>query len=76
MIGRRIPATDGEFPNARDADAPKRARSVQHVTMPPHTCTKNADGTLTLAASLGDRAGDGESDGWHGYLENGIWRRV
>jgi len=64
-------------PNARDADAPKRARSVQHVVSPPHTFTEEEDGSLTIRNSIGDMAGPGsESDGWHGYLTKGIWSKV
>lgn len=64
-------------PNARDADAPPRARSIQHVVSPPHVFKEEPDGTLTISASLGDMAGPGsESDGWHGYLERGLWRKV
>ena len=64
-------------PNARDEDAPKRARSVQHVVSPPHTFTEEPDGTLTIAASIGDTAGaDSVSDGWHGYLDRGVWRKA
>lgn len=64
-------------PNARDADAPKRARSVQYVVSPPHTFTEEADGSLTIAASIGDYAGpDSESDGWHGFLRKGEWSKA
>jgi hypothetical protein len=64
-------------PNARDPDAPKRARSVHHVTSPPHSFHEEPDGTLTIRNSIGDKAGPGsESDGWHGYLEKGVWRKV
>lgn len=60
--------------NSRDADAPPRARSVQHVVSPPHVFTENSDGTLTITASIGDTAGPGsQSDGWHGYLTAGEW---
>lgn len=68
-------------PNARDVDAPAIARSVQHVTSPPHTFRECEDGSLEIRASLGDvhHGGDGvdRSDGWHGYLDEGhVWRRV
>jgi hypothetical protein len=64
-------------PNARDPDAPKRARSVHFVSSPPHSFHEEPDGTLTIRDSIGDKAGPGsESDGWHGYLERGIWRQV
>jgi hypothetical protein len=64
-------------PNSRDPGAPPRARSVQHVTSPPHEFVENADGTLTIVGSLGDTAGPGsESDGWHGMLEHGVWRKL
>ena len=63
-------------PNARDSSAPRRARSVQHVTSPPHVFTENEDGTLTITASLGDTAGaNSESDGWHGWLTKGEWHK-
>ena len=57
-------------PNARDADAPKRARSVQYVVSPPHIFKEEPDGTLTITASIGDI-----SDGWHGFLTFGEWRK-
>lgn len=61
-------------PNARDADAPRRARIIQHVVSPPHVFKEEIDGTLTITASIGDTAGPGsESDGWHGYLTKGEW---
>jgi hypothetical protein len=60
-------------PNARYATAPRRARSVQHVVSPPHTFTEEPDGSLTISASISDRAGPSESDGWHGYLIRGWW---
>ncbi len=69
-------------PNARDAGVSPIARSIQHVTSPPHVFTEEEDGTLTITASLGDlhRAGKDESgadvresDGWHGYLTRGEW---
>jgi hypothetical protein len=66
-------------PNARDEDAPVHARSVQHVTSPPHTFTEGADGSLTVSPSIGDtrsRQPELGSDGWHGYLEHGVWRQV
>jgi hypothetical protein len=72
-----LPAVFFLKPNARDKDAPRRARTVQHVTSPPHTFTEEPDGTLTITASIGDTAGGGsESDGWHGYLTNGEWVKV
>jgi hypothetical protein len=63
-------------PNARDPDAPGRARSVQHVVSPPHVFTEEADGTLTIRESIGDTAEGSESDGWHGYLTKGEWKKV
>jgi len=61
-------------PNARDKNAPPRARSIQHVVSPPHVFTEEADGSLTITASLGDFNGAGsQSDGWHGYLTKGQW---
>jgi hypothetical protein len=70
-------------PNARDPGAPPLARSIQHVTCPPHTYRECPDGSLEIRASLGDmhRSHDGEklievSDGWHGYLDEGHeWRK-
>lgn len=63
-------------PNARDEDAPPCARSIQHVTFPPHTYRECDDGSLEIRASIGDTArGRSESDGWHGFLDEGhVWR--
>lgn len=65
-------------PNSRDEGIPPRARSVQHVNFPPHTYRECPDGSLEIRASIGDTAGEGtESDGWHGYLDEGhVWRQV
>ena len=63
-------------PNSRDADAPKRARGVQHVVSPPHVFTEEPDGTLTITASISDLAGPNSvSDGWHGWLSKGEWHK-
>lgn len=65
-------------PNARDADAPRRAKGVQHVVSPPHTFHEQPDGSLEISPSISDLAGGGsESDGWHGYLKAGHeWVKV
>ena len=65
-------------PNARDEDAPPAARSIQHVSFPPHTFRECADGSLEIRQSIGDTAGGStESDGWHGFLDEGhVWRQV
>jgi len=72
-----VPAVFFLKPNARAADAPPRARSVQHVTSPPHTFRECADGSLEIRASISDLAmGGSESDGWHGWLDEGhSWRQ-
>lgn len=73
-----LPAVFFLKPNARDADAPVAARSVQHICSPPHTFTEEDDGSLTVSPSISDkkRGGGSESDGWHGFLERGVWREV
>ena len=63
-------------PNARDPDAPRRARSFQYVMSPPHVFTEEPDGTLTIRELIGDTAKGSESDGWHGYLTKGEWEKV
>ncbi len=72
-----VPAVFFLKPNARDEGAPALARTVHHVTSPPHSFTEEEDGTLTIRASLGDMhlCGDGKSrsDGWHGWLTRGEW---
>ncbi len=61
-------------PNSRDEGVPPFARSVQHVTFPPHEYTIESDGTLTISPSISDkRTGSDVSDGWHGYLRKGVW---
>jgi len=45
-----------------------------HVTFPPHEYIIEADGTLTISPSISDkRINSDYSDGWHGFLKNGIW---
>lgn len=70
-------------PNARDDGVPAHARSVQHVVSPPHVFTEEPNGTLTISASISDLRSSypdewtgPRSDGWHGYLERGVWRQV
>lgn len=69
-------------PNARDTDAPRRARSVQHVTAPPHVFRECADGSLEIRESIAAYPSSHPSDqafndGWHGYLDEGhVWREV
>ena len=64
-------------PNARDEGTPPGGRAVQHVCSPPHTFTEEPDGSLTISPSISDMRGGGStSDGWHGYLERGVWRQV
>jgi hypothetical protein len=72
-----LPAVFFLKPNARDPGAHPRARSIQHVVSPPHVFTEEPDGTLTISASIGDTSSiSSESDGWHGFLERGVWRQV
>jgi|ERR1039458_3698043 hypothetical protein len=65
-------------PNARDEGVIPRSRSVQHVCFPPHTYRECDDGSLEIRASIADTAGaDTESDGWHGFLDEGhVWRKM
>jgi hypothetical protein len=77
-----IPAVFFLKPNARDPDAPPRARSVQHVCSPPHTFRECPDGSLAIQPSIAAFAGHSPqtpefSDGWHGFLDEGhSWRKV
>lgn len=76
-----LPSVSFLKPNARDADVPPRARSVQHVCSPPHIFRECPDGSLEVRQSIsnlsrGDRDGASD-DGWHGYLDEGnVWRQV
>jgi hypothetical protein len=73
----QVPAVFFLKPNARDTYAPPRARSVQHVISPPHAFTEELDGSLTITPSISDKAGGSPiSDGWHGYLTKGEWKKV
>jgi hypothetical protein len=76
-----LPAVFFLKPNGRDPDAPEHARSIQHVTSPPHAFRECPDGSLEIRESIGDRKrGQDPStpgDGWHGYLDEGhSWRQV
>jgi hypothetical protein len=63
-------------PNARDPGVAPMSRSVQHVRCPPHTLRECPDGSLEIRASIGDMMPNGQSDGWHGYLDEGHeWRK-
>ncbi len=72
-----LPAVFFLKPNAKDPDAPRRARAISHVVSPPHTFRECPDGSLEIRPSLSDfAAGGGDSDGWHGYLDEGhVWRK-
>lgn len=73
-----LPAVFFLKPNSRDPGISPRARAVQNVVSPPHTFRECPDGSLEIRASISDLAGAGsESDGWHGYLDEGhVWRKV
>ena len=76
-----VPAVFFLKPNARDEDAPPRARSVQHVCSPPHVFRECPDGSLEIRPSISNlMRGDPDGrtdDGWHGYLDEGhVWRQA
>lgn len=72
------PAVFFLLPNARDPETPAWERGISHVTSPPHTFHEEADGSLTISASiLSVGVVDGQRvNGWHGFLERGEWRQV
>lgn len=45
---------------------------VRHVCAPPHSFAEHDDGTITVSPSILAVRPDG--NGWHGYLEHGVWR--
>lgn len=69
------PAVFFLLPDARDEGARPWERGIGHVTSPPHTFHEEADGSLTIRASiLSVGVEDGQRvDGWHGYLTAGEW---
>ncbi len=44
---------------------------IQFTLGPQHAITEHEDGTITVSPSIYDAP-----DGWHGYLERGVWREV
>lgn len=65
------------LPIARDEGVPAEARSLHHVTFPPHTYRECPDGSLEVRASIGSRGSAGGGYVWHGYLDEGhVWRSV
>lgn len=44
---------------------------IQFTLGPNHKVTEHEDGTITASPSIYDAP-----EGWHGYLERGIWREV
>ena len=48
-------------------------RHLAHIQSPPHTITEEADGSLTIRASILSKGHEfGE---WHGYLTAGVWSK-
>lgn len=44
-----------------------------HANLSAHDVTENEDGTITVSPSI--LVSDGTGREWHGYLENGVWRK-
>lgn len=53
-------------------------KSPRRITSPRWTITENEDGTVTVSPSIEDKIQvNGEwVGGWHGFLENGVWRQI
>jgi hypothetical protein len=41
-----------------------------------HSITEHEDGTVTMTPSILYHPWLNGSNGWHGYLERGVWRRI
>lgn len=48
-----------------------RSKSYVRGALRTHTVTEHEDGTITVSPSIFDAP-----DGWHGFLERGVWRSV
>jgi hypothetical protein len=48
-----------------------------HANLSAHDVTENKDGTITVSPSILVTLpqGDAPTREWHGYLENGVWRK-
>lgn len=72
------PAVMFLLPIARDPDVPASARSIRHVTSPPHVFRECDDGSLEIRESIGALGWAEDTPGqyiWHGYLDEGnVWR--
>lgn len=49
-----------------------------HGSLDAHDVTEHEDGTVTVSPSilLTERRDDGDRELWHGYLEQGNWRKI
>lgn len=46
------------------------------VIEPTWTITEHEDGTFTVDPSIRVNRVEGHTEGWHGFLERGVWRSV
>lgn len=46
------------------------------VVSPTWSLTEHEDDTLTVSPSIQVRAVPEHTEGWHGFLERGVWRSV
>lgn len=81
MQGRRVYPDDQGSLRMAEGDYGKDGRGVWNVRppgchaggIPKHEVTEHEDGTITVSPSILLEPGNGEQ-GWHGYLEHGVWR--
>jgi len=64
------------LPIARDVGVEPSARSVHHITFPPHRYTEFPDGSVQVRESIASKGAAGVTI-WHGYLdEHHEWRTL
>jgi hypothetical protein len=71
------PAVMFLLPIAHDEGVPAGARSIHHVTAPPHVFRHCDDGSIEIRESIGALGNRAPGHGyiWHGYLDEGhVWR--
>ena len=63
---------EGEYGKHKDGNWYCRPPSFYTGSLAKHNVIENIDGTITVSPSILITQG---SEEWHGYLENGIWRK-
>lgn len=71
----KIISDDGQWHWYGCVPEPTLKKKFLMAGLAEHEVTEHEDGTITVSPSILVGHTDG-AEGWHGYLEHGIWREV